>query len=309
VKIVASSVSIRNLRNIERLDFDLPGEGVWLLSGSNGSGKTTLLACLRRIGYGNAFPAHFPSSLQSDALDNFSSTKIIYSVNDEEVEYAYRGERWAPRPRRNSHLLQEFGYQSVIYIGATAERITPRPEDFNPRRVVGAPEQLIAAENRIFETEKFNDLRTINLTRGAGNQAFVLRVRTAPRAHYHSEKQFSLGELCILKLIRALNECPDQSLVLIDELEMALHPRVQIQLYNYLVEVAQQKNLTVLFSTHSVSLLKSVPRKKLIFLQSSGRELTAITGCFPSQPAPWWFQEHEEIHREQGRSWHAREHG
>ena len=279
---MAGSVSIENLRNIEQLDFDMPLEGVWLLAGGNGSGKTTLLACLRRIGSANAFPIHFPSSLQSNALDNFGPAKSIYRVNNEEVEYAYRGERWAPRPRRNSHLLRQFGYPSVIYIGATPDRITPRPEDFNPRRVIRASDRLIDVANRIFETDKFSELRTINLTRGIGNQAFVLRVKAPPQALFHSEKQFSLGELCILKLIRALEECPNQSLLLIDELEMALHPRVQIQLYRYLCEIAQSKHLTVLFSTHSVSLLKSVPRKKLIFLQRSERRVEALTGCFPT---------------------------
>lgn len=279
---MVSTVSIQNLRNIEQLDFDMPGEGVWLLAGSNGSGKTTLLACLRRIGHATAFPTHFPSSLQSNALDNFGSAKIIYRVDDEEVEYAYRGERWAPRPKRNSHLLQDFGYRRVVYIGATPDRITPRPEDFNPRKVKRASDHLIATANRLFETNKFNELRTINLTRGAGNQAFVLRVKPTPQARYHSEKQFSLGELCILKLIRELEECPHQSLLLIDELEMALHPRVQIQLYKYLVEISQEKHLTVIFSTHSVSLLKSVPRKKLIFLQRNEQKIEPIRGCFPT---------------------------
>lgn len=279
---MVGSISIQNLRNIKTLDFEMPGEGVWLLAGGNGSGKTTLLACIRRIGHAYAFPLHFPSSLQSEALDNFSLAKIIYRINDEEVEYAYRGERWAPRPRRNSHLLRQFGYQSVLYIGATADRITPRPEDFSTARVRRASDTLKAAANRLFETQKFDELRTINLTRGAGNQAFVLRVKSPPRARFHSEKQFSLGELCILKLIRDLEECPDRSLLLIDELEMALHPRVQIQLYKYLVEIAQEKRLTVIFSTHSVSLLKSVPRKQLIFLQQTDQGIEALRGCFPT---------------------------
>ena len=276
------SISIQGLRNIETLNFDMPGEGVWLLSGLNGAGKSTLLACIRRIGSANAFPIHFPSSLQSDALDNFSAARIIFRIEGEEVEYAYRGERWTPRPRRNSKLLNRFGYQSVIYVGATADRITPRPEDFRPRRVRYASNQIIAAANRVFETEKFNELRTVNLARGVGNQAFVLRVSPPPHSQFHSEKQFSTGELCILKLIRALHECPDRSLVLIDELELALHARVQIQLFHYLVEIANQKHLTVLFSTHSVSLLKSVPRKYLIFLQRDQNTVTAITGCFPT---------------------------
>jgi hypothetical protein len=264
------------------MQFDLPPQGVWLLTAANGAGKTSLLACLRRIGYANAFPVHFPASAESQNLDDFSNASITYSIDDDKVEYAYRGERWAPRPRKNSNLLERYGYPQVIYLGANADRITPRPEDFAPRRVRTAPPTLVTAANRIFETEKFDELKVINLTSGAGNQAFLMKVSDNP-AKYHSEKNFSLGELCILKLIEGIMGCPNHSLILIDELEMALHPRAQVQLYRYLDEVAAQKRLTVIFSTHSVSLLKTVPRAKIIFLDKDDRgDVSVVRGCFPT---------------------------
>ena len=43
---------------------------------------------------------------------------MVYEINGDEVEYAYRGERWTPRPRSASQLLDDFGYASVTYIGA-----------------------------------------------------------------------------------------------------------------------------------------------------------------------------------------------
>lgn len=276
------SIYIENLRNISKLNFDLPDRGIWLLTAGNGAGKTSLLACLRRIGHSNAFPLHFPSSIESANLDNYSKARIIYGIDDYEVEYAYRGERWAPRPRRNSRLLDQFGYPSVIYVGATADRITPRPEDFSSKRIKSAPATLIAAANQIFETKKFDDLRIVNLKKGGGNRAFVLRVGQNP-AQYHSEKQFSLGELCVLKLIAQLEDCPHQSLILIDELEIALHPRAQAQLYEFLRKMADRKQLTVIFSTHSVTLLKTVPRSQIIYLERDEKGVvTPIVACFPT---------------------------
>jgi ABC-type multidrug transport system ATPase subunit len=273
---------IESLRNISRLEFNLPDRGIWLLTAGNGAGKTSLLACLRRIGYPNAFPVHFPSSIESTNLDNYSKARIVYRIDDDEVEYAYRGERWAPRPRRNSSLLDQFGYPSVVYVGATADRITPRPEDFSSKRIKNAPATLIAAANHIFETKKFDDLRIVNLKKGGGNRAFVLRVAQNP-AQYHSEKQFSLGELCVLKLITQLEDCPHQSLVLIDELEIALHPRAQVQLYKFLRTMAEKKQLTVIFSTHSVTLLKSVPHSEIIFLERDKKgQVVPIVACFPT---------------------------
>lgn len=276
------SIAICNLRNIQRLRFSIPDRGVWLLTGANGAGKTSLLACIRRLGNRNAFPVHFPSSLRSDRLDNHATGTVTYEVNGSEVEYAYRGERWTPRPRSASHLFDSFGYPSVTYIGATADRITPRPEDFDTRHVKTVDKQIIAAANQIFQTEKFSNLRSINLSRGVGNDAFVLALGTSPQT-YHSEKHFSLGELCVLKLLRLLKNVANNSMIIVDELEMALHPRAQVELLRYLEGQAKAKSLTVIFSTHSVTLLKTIDHSRIIYLEKQDDgEIKPIVGCFPT---------------------------
>lgn len=198
------------------------------------------------------------------------------------MEYAYRGERWTPRPRKNSHLFDKLGYASVTYIGANADRITPRPEDFDTRHVRPANRRIIDAANTIFETTKFTALRTINLARGVGNDAFVLALSTHP-VTYHSEKHFSLGELCVLKLLRLLTVVNNNSMIIVDELEMALHPRAQVRLLRYLQQEARTKSLTVIFSTHSVTLLKSSDRRHIIYLErQDDGEIKPIYGCFPT---------------------------
>lgn len=279
---MAKRITIKNLKHIRELVFDIPAQGVHLLAGSNGAGKTSVLACLRRIGQRHAFAHHFAASQHSNSLDNFDRAEVTYKLNEREVVYAYGGERWVPRPRSNNRLLDDFGYPAVLYIGATADRITPRPEDFNLRRLAQAPQQIQDAANRIFGTTKFNTLKTINLTRGDGNSAFVLQSSPPPNAKYFSERHFSLGELCILKLIRELMNCPDRSLVLIDELELALHPKAQIELLKYLTEMSAQKILTVIFSTHSVSLLKHVDRQQILFLEASAGIVSTLKGCYPT---------------------------
>lgn len=279
---MTGTIYIQNLRNLSRLHFKIPDRGVTLLTGSNGSGKTSLLACLRRIGHSNAFPIHFPTSLRSDRLDSQSEETITYEINDESVEYAYRGERWTPRPRKNANLFDRFGYPSVTYIGASAERFTPRPEDFDTQHIRGADNGIKADANQIFETNKFSKLRSINLSRGAGNDAFVLALDTTPQT-YHSEKHFSLGELCVLKLLRLLTNVANNSMIIVDELEMALHPRAQVNLLRFLENEARNKSLTIIFSTHSVTLLKSVDRRRIICLEKQDNgEVKPIYGCFPT---------------------------
>lgn len=282
---LAKWVKIRNLKGIESLDFEIPNPGVHLLAGSNGSGKTTLLACLRRIRHSNSFQLHFLSSLQSKKLDSFNEAEVIYTLNEESVTYAYAGERWVPRPRRSSNLVKNFGYPDVLYIGATASRITPRPEDFTTVKLKPANGAIVQAANSIFDTNRFSDLRTINLTTGNKNQAFVLinKGLNSNKTSYFSEKNFSLGELCVLKLLRDLNSCQNGTLVLIDELELALHPKAQIGLINHLKKLSSEKALTVIVSTHSVTLLKHSPRKMITFLEKKEDGKTVVLkSCFPA---------------------------
>lgn len=80
----------------------------------------------------------------------------------------------------------------------------------------------------------------------------------------------------------ALEDIPNDSLVLIDELELATHPRAQTQLFTYLNKFSTEKNLTIIFSTHSVSLIKGTNRKQVIFLDNTGGIVRSIKGCYPT---------------------------
>ena len=280
-----AKITIQNLRHITNLEFDIPRPGVWLLTGSNGTGKTSLLGCLRRIGYKNAFPVHFPTSKKSDRLDSNEGASISYSTPGGSVTYTYRTERWVPKPKSHSGVLGSLGYPDVVYIAADADRIEPRREDFAPSRVRTAPVGVIAAANQIFGTKKFELLKVINVRRGVGSEAFLLELPTPTRQpkKYFSEKNLSLGELCIIKLLRTLNECRRGSLILIDEVELALHPMAQAELLTYLQRISDEKSLTVIVSTHSATLIKQSQRKKIMFLQAdSPGMISCAISCYSS---------------------------
>lgn len=274
-------VTISDLRNIKRMEFDIPDRGVWVLTAGNGGGKSSLLACLRRIGYRLAFPVHFPTSQRSSRLDNFENASVNYELNQVSVTYAYSGTRWVPTPKRNANLFQKFGYADVVYIGATAERITPKPGDFDPTKVRKAETYLIDNANNIFDTDRFSNLKRVNLTRGQWNRAFVM-AHDDSRRTYHSEAHFSMGELCVLNLLGKIADCPNNSLLLIDELELAIHPKAQIRLLDYLKLEAKRKELTIIFSTHSVTILKSIDKKNLICLKEESGVISPVYGCYPT---------------------------
>ena len=100
---------------------------------------------------------------------------------------------------------------------------------------------------------------------GRRNTAYVIPLG---KNQYYSEQNFSFGEIVMLNLLLDIEDTKDGSLLLIDELELALHPSAQIRLITILRKIAEEKNLTIIISTHSSSIIKS--QKNVILLEDCG---------------------------------------
>lgn len=266
------------------LEFDLPDKGVWLLTGLNGSGKTSLLAALYRIGASNAFQRYYKTSSINDRLDLFDRTKITYSIGDNSVSYRYGGQRWRGKPSSNSKLFNQFNYSMVLFIGADSSRIEPFQDEINRGSTHLADESVRNFLCYVLHDEKWNNLKYVNTRRGTGNDAYLIPYTFRSSTYYYSEKNFSLGELSIFKLAKSLLTIQENSLVLIDEIEMALHPQAQVRLLEKLKEIASQKELTVIFSTHSSSLIKNHNRRNILFLSEIAQgEYRTASNLYPAQ--------------------------
>jgi predicted ATPase len=255
----------------------VPKKGVWLLTGENGSGKSAILTCLYRIAYSDAFRDHLPSSSRSKNLDNFRTATVSYHYGNEHVSYIRNEQRWSPTPKKGGNVLKKFGFSEVIFVGATAERISPKPEDFDPARSRTVDTQIAELANEIFKTSRFADLRVANVTRGV-NEAFVQRKGSRTPYQYYSEKSFSVGELCVLKMLKKLLQVRNGALVLIDELEIALHPSAQFRLFKVMERIALERNHTVIFSTHSATLVKVAKTSTIFFVKPGPTQHTIIQG-------------------------------
>ena len=65
---------------------------------------------------------------------------------------------------------------------------------------------------------------------------------------------------------------------------MALHPRVQVNLLEYLKEKADEKDLMVFISTHSPTMIKATKPNEVILLESdTDGNVSAVTPCYPAR--------------------------
>lgn len=278
-------IKIENIKGIKSMCFDIPDPGLHIITGTNGSGKTTLFTCINRICNSNAYRLGFPAK-SNENYDLFSG-KITYQFNDHEVTYSRRenGE-WRPSAK-NSTVLQSFRYPQIVNITTKDKRIFSQ-ENITPRRR-GTDTWLNQQLNTIFDTNKFSQMIKIttgDLRRGRGveqdrrrNIAYAIPLGNNK---YYTERSFSFGEIVLVNMLFDIQNVPNGSLILIDELELAIHPSSQIRLIQCLKDLAQERGLTILISTHSASIIKS--QKNVIFLdaQSNG-DVDVIYKCPPAK--------------------------
>lgn len=282
---MAKSITINNTKGINNFQFVFPEQkGVYLLVGTNGVGKTTLLICMDRICNSYAFARGFTQPKNIPNYDEYQNASIRYDIDNTCVSFRKRRAKWAATPKKhNAELLSEFGYSSSIFIKADSKRIDATAEEIERGRILSADLNIIETLNRIFETEKYNNLKKLKVGHGRGRTpSFFNVIKDGDK--YYTEKRFSTGEIAILRLIEKINEAPNGALVLLDEAEMALHPRVQVNLLKYLKDKAQEKDLMVFISTHSPTLIKATKPSRIILLESNANGIIQTeTPCYPAR--------------------------
>lgn len=136
--------------------------------------------------------------------------------------------------------------------------------------------------SQLFDTQKYKNLRRLRNSNGRGRNAtyfYVLKDDTK----YYSEKRFSTGELALVRLVEQIQEVEGHALILLDEAELALHPKVQIKLLDYLREKAEEKHLMIFVSTHSPTMIRATQKEQIYLLKEIRQgEIKLITPCYPA---------------------------
>ena len=281
-KFMTVKVTIQNLKSIVDLTFDVPLQGAFLLTGANGCGKTSLLTALHRMGAHNAFQTGLPGAKQSNGIDGLEDARIIYEVNGKSVSYRYNKTRWSATPKSNSSLVQS-GFRDVLFLKADSTRVEPTANELKGVRKLPADADLRSFLNVVFDTKKFDKLVKINLP-GKNTVAHLIEMEhlAGKRKNYYSEKAFSLGELCVMRLAQKLLSVKIGALYIVDEFEMALHPAAQVRLFSQIEKLANARNCTILVSTHSSSLIRSVRRHNIIYLENIDGIVSVHRNVYPT---------------------------
>lgn len=278
---MAAHVEISNLKSIKNLSFDVPNKGAFIITGANGCGKTSLLTVLHRMGAPNAFQLGLPGGTGSTGIDGIADATITYTINKKSVSYRYNKIRWSATPKSNSQIVRN-AFSEVLFLKANASRVEPTQDELKGLKKMAADQRLREFMNAVFDTDKFDNLYKINL-RGRGLVAHLIdRTPGEKKKTWYSEKAFSLGELCVMRLGQKLLAMKNGGLYIVDEFEMALHPAAQIRLFKQIENLSDLAPCTVLVSTHSSSLIKSVTRRNIIYLENNDGDVSIHRNVYPT---------------------------
>ncbi|MCK1802634.1 AAA family ATPase [Brevibacterium sp. R8603A2] len=250
-------VKLRGFEDVE-VRFDFP---VTALIGPNGAGKTTILGAAGLI-YDSVPPRRFFA--KSGTYDaSMRGWKIEYELID-------RNRQGSPSVNRTaSYLLAKWNRDAMerVVVISGISRTLPASErkdtyrfikgDFAGAREITFSKSVVDAVENILGKAAANYLQ-VDADAEGKNSIYAVRGNTDTEDSY-SEFHFGAGEASIIRIVSRIEEAPDYSLLLIEEIENGLHPVATRRLVEYLVDVARRKSCQVIFTTHSNDALAPLP--------------------------------------------------
>lgn len=253
--------SIAKIRGFEGEDitFDFP---VTALIGPNGSGKSAVLG-VAGCAYKPIKPGlFFPKSTVGD--ESMSGWRVEYDLIDKRLNPRQLVKRTS-NFRQAKWVRGEVADRQVFFFGI--ERTVPAGEKTRYKKLMRSTyvhrpplEPLDSAVAAQVEHILGKSVANYRVTRyGSDDKFLVGRVGTNQFSEFH----FGAGESSIIRMLTKIEQAPENSLILIEEIENGLHPVATRRMVEYLIDVAVRKSIQTIFTTHSDYALSPLPNEAI----------------------------------------------
>ena len=268
------SLSINGFRGWkgQEVRFEFP---ICAIVGENGAGKSTILkaaasAYANEDNPGSAFsPSDFFFDTAWEKITKASITyKIVQGKDERTFSIGKPSERWRLPKKRPSRQVIWQDISRVLPLDATAGYAA-----LAKRKITEATTKPLDAPFSTYYSailgRQYSRVRIATSNLDAKKNVGVVEFGGTEYSQYHQ----GAGEDATLDLIQILQEVPNTSLVIIDEIEASLHPRAQRRLVHFLLWLTRTKQVQVILSTHSSYILEELPPEARVFV---GRGIDGI---------------------------------
>ena len=263
-------VELCNVQHIKQLtlEVNLAQNKLTCLVGRNGVGKTTLVRALRNLSQSDTFlntaraEIFEPSSVIRYCLDGklvtFNYDQQIKTLNCKtDIPREFRSLCTAELPIPDGTRFNFF--QSVSRADREIRRqITLGEYDH--------PAELVDFLGSIYSSDKFESLIEIR----SGLQSYFCILQE--NGKYIREDYLSSGEYFLINLYKMIKG--PARLIAVDELDISLDAAAQVHLVRQLRKFCTNYNCNILFTTHSLAMMRTLENTELFYMGRSNGTVT-----------------------------------
>lgn len=278
-------MTIKNVKNIRNIHFEIPLEkGIYCIAGKNGCGKSTIMASLGRlvVPYSLNFLSYSENSEEASIFYEYGDKKISYRYNELEpnctLQGLYEGSLFYGTRFKDSSIVNKHLKSGKIKIEKLIDNSYVR-ENLS---------KILYGDN-----EHYKELKKISSRRFAEE----LRLKNVPyfmnyQSNIVSQYNMSSGECLLISLLDFVNNVMNSEnstndvlpkMIIIDEVEVALHPSAIKRLFDYLYKIIEENNIVVVLSSHSSEVINRIkPNNMFMIEQYSDNQLVVTNPCYPA---------------------------
>ena len=266
----------------QRIEFRFP---IVAISGENGSGKSSIIqaaASVYRESEGSVGKYYASEFFPSTTWDKITDASITFSarVGDKRIVSSIRkpSERWKGNVERPARPVRYFDLSRVLPVGGRV----------GYAKIAKSKHKEVTDDSQPFDQNRLDRLSYIlNHKYVAARMALtdvdperrvpILQQKETGYSGYHQGQ----GETTITELIQT--DLPKTGLILIDEIESSLHPRAQRRLIRDLANVARERELQIILTTHSPYILEELPedaRMQIFWNDEDRKVMTGVSAQF-----------------------------
>lgn len=288
-------MNIHNIKGIANGSIELPIEnGIYAIVGNNGCGKSTIMSCMAQL-----LSKHNLGLLKPEDFNNTSYVEFLYQGKKD--RWFCENSFW--KSTIFPDTIQFNGtYEGSLFYGMRFRDSKNVDELMEEGKIKN--EYIVEADNYIKESlgqilhnniSYYRDVFKIRNKYIAAD----LELQNTPYFYktdngFISQYRMSSGECLLISLlhfiynsiIRRSLPADKPVLMLIDEIELALHPVAINNLLNLLQKLtAEYDNLTVIITSHSPEVIKKISPKniyKLERINNIDNNFNIVNPCYPS---------------------------